>query len=392
MRRLFLMLLALLVGAAIWLPSLHFFFGRNMRNYVAEGTLPPKTRAIAARHLKFWQDKGARERELAQMRVINPEWDLMGRMFVVLALGNMACREPDKETEYLTVVDAIIEDTLRLEREKGVFYFLMPYAQDMPFVGKPPRSLFLDGEIALMVAARRLVEEKPDYKPLLDDRIETIIARMEKSRALAGESYPNECWLFCNTVAIAAIKLSDVLDGPRHEDFIRRWLDIAKRELLEPQTGLLYSTYTVDGGELEGPEGSSIWMAAHCLKLVDEEFARDQYQRAKKELGRSLLGFGYAREWPESYKGPIDVDSGPVIPGLGISPGSSGLALLGASAFHDTEFLRGLLTSLRFAGFPLERDGRLRFCASNQVGDAVVLYAMVFGPLWDKAQALEGKR
>jgi hypothetical protein len=212
---------------------------------------------------------------------------------------------------------------------------------------------------------------------------------MEESPVLGAESYPNECWIFCNTVAIAAIKLSDVLDGPRHEDFIERWIEIAKREMLDPETGLLYASYDVTGAPFQGPEGSSIWMAAHCLQLVDEEFARDQYERAKKELARSVLGFGYAREWPLSYKGPPDVDSGPVI--AGISTASSGLAFMGASAFDDTDYFRRLLASLGFAGFPLETDGRLQFCASNQVGDAVVLYAAVLGPLWDKARLLEEK-
>ena len=128
-------------------------------------------------------------------------------------------------------------------------------------------------------------------------------------------------------------------------------------------------------------------MAAHCLQLVDEEFACDQYQRAKKELAGSFLGFGYAREWPHSYLGPADVDSGPVI--LGISPASSGLGFMGAAAFNDTDYCRELLTSLRFGGFPLETEGRLQFCASNQVGDAVLMYAAVMGPVWDKVQPRE---
>ena len=387
MKRIFLVFLSLLIGAAIWLPCFHLLFRTDARTYRADGALPHKTRALAARHMALWQDTDFKDHELAQMRAINAEWDFMGRTFLVLSLANMALREPAREAEYLDVVDKIIADTLKLEEEEGLFHFLMAYAQDIPFVVQPPRSLFLDGEIALMMAARRLVEEKPEYKPLMTERIDTMIARMNESPALAAESYPNECWVFCNTVAIAVIKLGDILDGPRHKDFIDRWLEITKRELLDPETGLLYASYDVAGAPLQGPEGSSIWMAAHCLQLVDEEFACDQYQRAKKELGGSFWGFGYAREWPHSYLGPPDVDSGPVI--LGISPASSGLGFMGAAAFNDTDYCRQLLTSLRFGGFPVETNGRLQFCASNQVGDAVVLYGAVVGPLWEKAKAME---
>jgi hypothetical protein len=33
----------------------------------------------------------------------------------------------------------------------------------------------------------------------------------------------------------------------------------------------------------------------------------------------------------------------------------------------------------------------VRYCASNQVGDAVLLYASVLGPVWEKIQS-GGKR
>src|SRR6185437_13014071 len=123
---------------------------------------------------------------------------------------------------------------------------------------------------------------------------------------------------------------------------------------------------------------------------VDPAFAEDQYRRAKKELGRTVLGFGYAREWPASRPGATDVDSGPIVPGLDVSAGSSGLAFVGAGSFGDREYLEALLATLDLAAFPTEKDGRLRYCASNQVGDSIVLYGLSIGPLW---QALvEGRR
>jgi hypothetical protein len=108
-------------------------------------------------------------------------------------------------------------------------------------------------------------------------------------------------------------------------------------------------------------------------------------------LGGNVLGFGYAREWPGSWVGPMDVDSGPIVPVLEISAGSSGMALVGASAFGDRAYLAALLTSLNFGGFPIEEDGQLRYAASNQVGDAVMLYAMVLGPVWEEAEIRGGE-
>jgi hypothetical protein len=229
---------------------------------------------------------------------------------------------------------------------------------------------------------RRVVEEKREYQPLLEERVRLMIARMEQSPVLSAESYPDECWTFCNAVALAAIRMTDRLDGTDHTEFLARWVRVAKEKLVHPATGMLVSSYRLDGTPLDGPEGSSIWMSIHALSLVDEGFAQDQYRRARKELGRTVAGFGFSREWPPGFKGLMDVDSGLVVPFLEASPGASGLALVGAATFEDLDYLRALHASLDFAAFPRERDGELSYCASNQVGDAVLLYSTVLGPMW----------
>ena len=130
-------------------------------------------------------------------------------------------------------------------------------------------------------------------------------------------------------------------------------------------------------------------MVAHSLQLLDEDFARDQYQRARKELGEITLGFGYAHEWPQSWKSEANIDSGPIIPGFEISAGSSGMAFIGAASFGDERFLTSLAATLDFAAFPSRTHGRLKYCASNQVGDAALLYAATLGPLWQKVKTGE---
>jgi hypothetical protein len=192
--------------------------------------------------------------------------------------------------------------------------------------------------------------------------------------------------MFDHCVALDAIKMADYLDGSDHSALIRGWIAMARKKLVDPKSGLLISSFNTDGTPLDGPEGSSIWMVAHSLQLLDEDFARDQYRRARKELGEITLGFGYAHEWPKSWKGETDVDSGPIIPWFEISAGSSGMAFIGASTFDDGKFLASLAATLDFAGFPSRTRGRLKYCASNQVGDAALLYAATLGPLWQKVK------
>lgn len=378
--------LALVIATAIWIPCLHLFFAREADNFHKPAGLSPKAEQLAARHLQLWTEPALREKEVAKMRGSNAEWDFMGRTFLVWSLAEMSLRNPAAKQDYLKVMDQIIEETLRLEKERGMYFFLMPYARTHPYLMQPARSQFLDGEIAMMLAERRIVEEKPEYKPLLHERVDLILKRMKEGPVLSTESYPDECWMFDNVASLVAIRMTDHLDGGDHSEFIQRWLQMAKAKLTDPKTGILISSYTFKGDPLDGPEGSSIWMVAHCLRLLDEDFARDQYARARKELGRGLAGFAWSREWPASWKGQMDIDSGPVIPVLEISAGASGMAFIGASSFADDAYLSSLAATLDFSAFPSRKEGRLKYCASNQVGDSALLYAAVLGPLWDKVK------
>ena len=126
---------SLAVGSAIWLPMLSLLYRSDPTPYFRNnGPVAPKARMLAAYHLKLWTDPALREREISKMRGANAEWDFMGRTFLVLALANMALREPAAQETYLKVADDIIDETLRLEREKGLHFFLMPYARRTPFV------------------------------------------------------------------------------------------------------------------------------------------------------------------------------------------------------------------------------------------------------------------
>jgi len=381
--------IALLIAALIWISCLGRYYHPNPADYRVETGIAPKAHALAARHLAIWMDEATRNRELARMFEVNPEWDFMSRTFFVLALANMALRDPAMQSQALEIIDTIIDNTLRIERERGLYHFLMGYSKDSPWVMQPARSQFVDGEIAIMLAARRMVAEKPEYRAPLAERIAVMIGRMEQSPVLLAESYPDECWLFCNAVGLAAIRMSDALDGTDHSAFLKTWIATAKTKLLDPQTGLLIAAATVRGTPApagEHPEGSTIWLVNHMLQLIDPDFAADQYRRARLELGRSIAGFGYAREWPAMYPTQPDIDSGPIVPLLNASAGSSGLAMIGAAAFGDADYFTRLLASLNFAAFPVEENGQLKYLASNPVGDAVMLYAMVLGPLWAEVE------
>lgn len=381
-------LACLALAAVLWLPLLPKFFAGDVAAFRSDKALSPQSRALAERHLALWRDPVRRTAEVDKMRKSNAEWDFMGRTFLVLSLTSMALVEPERTAEVVAIADQILADTLEREATAGMFFFLMPYARAAPFVVQPPRSQFIDGEIALMLGCRLLLAPGTREAALLRGRVDGMVGRMRAAPTLCLESYPDECWTFCNAIALLAIRISDRLDGRDHGDFFRAWLAAAKAKLIHPATGLLVSSFKYDGTPLDGPEGSSIFLDAVCLAAIDPPFARDQYARAKRELSRDFFGIGYAQEWPASWTGRQDIDSGPILPGFNLSAGASGFALLGAAAFGDDEYLARLLTALNYGAFPVERNGALKYCASNQVGDSVLLFAAVCRPFF--AQFAQG--
>ncbi|HJL15151.1 MAG TPA: hypothetical protein RMH99_05820 [Sandaracinaceae bacterium LLY-WYZ-13_1] len=370
--------LGTLLAAAVWVPSLHLFFDAD----ASEAGRTRVRETLRETQLALWEDEAARASVLARMRGTNAEWDFMGRTFLVLALANDALAHPARRVRDLAVMDRILEETLRLERERGQAHFLMDYVHAGRFVDPSGRSVFVDGEIALMLAARQRVARSERWRGPLARRVAHIEAQMRRGPVTSAESYPDECWTFCNTLALAAVRTSDAVTGEDHGALLGAWVASARAHLIDPDTGMLVSSYRRDGTHLDGPEGSSVFMAAHALQVIDPAFAAEQYALARRHLGADLAGFAWAREWPDGWRGPPDVDSGPVVPLVDASAGASGMALLGAAAFDDGAYRRGLHRSLGLAAFPIRDGGGLRYAASNQVGDAVLLYALSQGPLW----------
>jgi len=321
--------------------------------------------------------------ESPEERARNPEWALMADLFSVLAWSNAALADPSRTEAALERIDRTLAATLQLEAEQGQFALLLPYARSGRFRDPAGRSLFVDGEVAMMLAARLALAPDPAMEAELRRRVSWIETSMGRGPVRSAESYPDECWTFCNTTALAALLLADRVLQTDHRPLADAWVAAAKRHLVDPSTGLLVSSYTWDGTVLDGPEGSSIFMAAHNLLLIDPDFARAQYDAAHDQLARDALGFAWAREWPSGTPWRMDVDSGIVVPLLDASPGASGLALLGAAAFEDEDTRDALLRSMELAAVPTEGPGGARwYAAAGRIGNAVAAYAFHFGPLW----------
>lgn len=372
--------LATALATLAWIPCLGAIFSEE----------PRVLGAALARGQRTLLGSPQLQRERAAMRQANPEYDFMGRTFAGLTFANQALADRGRRRQWLAALDDVIDTTSREAGAGTGRRFLMSYVNHAPFRDPDARSLFIDGELALLLAARQLIEPDPRHEAPLRARIGRVLATMQAGPVLSGESYPDECWTFCNTTALAAVRLYDAGTGEDHSAFLRAWVQMARARLIDPSTGMLVSSYTYAGEHRDVAEGSTLWLVAYNLLLIDPKFAREQYALGKQRFGHSLGGFGWASEW--STAGHLsDVDSGPVIPVLDISPASSGLALVAAAGFGDAHFLGQLTRSLNFSALPTEVGDGMRLALGNQVANAVFAYAFTLGPLWKRAGSIDAR-
>ncbi len=391
----------LVLSTCAWVPCAHLFFHPR--------TADDDTATITTLRTKVAANDVS---DFSRMRRDNPEWDLMGRLYLGLALANRAMAQTgsdegrDEAARDVGALDALLADTESELSRGGQGTFMLPYKDARPWVSTEGRSVFVDGEVLLLQSARALAAHEPPAESA-KVRAAAITRAMKDSPTLSAESYPDEAWTFCNTTGLAALAAFDAASAEagvpggaetarEHDALAASWVSMAKVRLTDPGTGLLITSYTRDGRVLQGPEGSSLFMVAHSLRFVDDALARDQYARTKAALIHEVAGFAYAEEWPAvpGAAPRADIDSGPIVPIFHASAGASGLSILSAHAFEDHVTASALERSLSFVGFPEhDGDGRAtRYLAGNPLGDALIVYARSFGPLLQRVSAYKATR
>lgn len=343
----------------------------------------PDPHAWEAQVVYPWLRSTGAPAAFTDLRRLNPEYDFMARTFTVLALADRALRAGGDDPEAVAVMDAILEDTLAEDAAAGPETWLLPYGRHGGWVADRG-SLFVDGELLVMLGARRLVaDDDARWALAFDAREAAVVAHLTGPTAPFAESYPNEGWLFCHGMALVGLRMAEALDGADHGALLDAVVAGLVSSHTDPETGLLRSSFAMDGAAGDGPEGSSLWFATVALRLVDPAVAESQYAGARGALGRTFLGWGYSREWPVGAAAVIDVDSGPLVPVLQASPSASGLAIAASAAAGDRDWHRQLTGALGAAEVSMAVLPPLREVADNPVGQAVVLWGLGFGPTWE---------
>lgn len=273
-----------------------------------------------------------------EMQTIYPE----GFMFINALYGLGWCsfieHLPDSSPIYEEGIEEISNAVHKVFSEKATYIFdeSLHLKYGAFYMGW---STYLLGEkLRIQNPSRRNVKELALFKK----RCRMIAYALDTQKSPYLESYQGSAWPADGVLAVSALNTDNKYLKGNHQEVVRGWLNKVKQHL-DPNTMLIpHSVDALTGETLQGARGCSQSLMLNFLYNLDPSFANQQFVKYKDLFLDKTLGLYGVREYPKATFGLGDIDSGPVILGIGGAAsivGQRTMGLYGSSDMFDE--LRG---------------------------------------------------
>ncbi len=178
------------------------------------------------------------------------------------------------------------------------------------------------------------------------------------------ESYENQTWAADNVLCLASLRnYKRLTQSDDYEPTVIAWLSKIKTHL-DSNYQLVPHFYDLKKEKgIAEPRGSSQSLM-NCFWIeLDSAFAKKQFDIYKKEFLSQRLGFKAVREYPQQIDKQGDIDSGPVIWGIGAAASVVGVRALASNG--DTKNATQLSHSIECFGFPSTDTDAKKYLGAN---------------------------
>jgi hypothetical protein len=316
------------------------------------------------------------------------EWLFGSSMMAAAGLAQVALEHPELADRY----DEPLARAIHRLLEPRASEFTRDAWNDEPLEdldGKPDHAAHL-GYLNFALGLHRLVDAASPHADL-NERISRALAD-KLARAPLGllATYPGEVYPVDNAAVVASLVLRDRAAGRSdHAALAAAFGQRLSRDYVDPTTGLLAQYVDAVTGARGAARGSGTLLAVYFLSFADRELSGALWASARRELEASRLGFGAMAEYPVGAPGSPDIDSGPVVLGLGVS--ATGFALAGARIHGDEALYAKLWATTQLFGAPHDAAGVRTHVTGGPLGDAILL-AMATAPRATTARATAAER
>lgn len=300
------------------------------------------------------------------------EWALYSCSMLTSALANTAELYPETREKAVSTIDSLIR--IVKSPTLSLYDFLRWGEEPLESLDGDKSHVSYLSHLAWMIGNYRRLSGDDKYDNLHDSLCATMNRRILHSPILNLPTYPDEP-IYVPDMMVAIVALSDYnrLNDGKYAMTVKRWLEKAKNEWCDVETGLLASFLDENGKPIGEVKGSYSALNCYYLTLLDDECAGEQYDRLKKHFRQNFPVSGIKEYHDRSCLFGNDIDAGPII--LNLSPSGTAFAIGSATYMGDDDFRRQLLKTAEIAGHTVKWNGRRHYLLANiaLVGEAITL-------------------
>jgi hypothetical protein len=275
-------------------------------------------------------------------------------------LLNLATLDPARRSELAPLAAELVRRALHPR--------VSPYGRSPEHVTLDDHNLYLS-HLDLVLGAYRVLSGDSHYDALHDRVTRHLVARTLVDGDFHARSYPGSGkWTADQTVTLAAIALYDLGHGtilaPPLVDGFRRMM----RAHVDRATDLYVSSISA-GATSKIPRGCAVSWSTYYLMQFAPDLAAAQYAAYRRAFARDVLGLGGFREWPADRARGMDVDSGPIVFGVGMA--ATGFGLGAARVVGDAGTYATIARTAAVFGLPIGLGTRSSLLAP-MLGEAIL--------------------
>ena len=299
------------------------------------------------------------------------EWAIYSCSMTCKALANIAALYP--QNVYKEQIARIISIAMSVEI-RG--YDAERWDED-PFKGLNGNVSHLSyySHLAWMIGEYKLLYNDNQFDALYHSLCRAMYRRISDSPILNIPTYPFEqIYIPDMLVAIVALNIYSKIYHGKYQDLVQKWINTAKREWMDQETGLLASLMSIGGTISPMIKGSYSALNCYYLSLIDTDFAKQQFQILKKYFKQTLPFIAGIKEYhTKKCLFGLDIDAGPIV--FGLSPSGTGFAIGTATMCNDKKFRKQILRTAEIAGSTVSYNGKSHYLLANVVlvGEAIIL-------------------
>ncbi len=317
---------------------------------------------LQLRHLKKEIDAGAAN----EMQRIYPEGFVFLHSLYALAWCDLLKDIDTNSSLFEEGFQEVSRSCSRINSEEGriIFSEYQPLGYGAFYVGW--NTYVLGRKLNL---SKRNTTDIADFKRGCE-KIDEFIRTSETPYA---SSYRDSAWPADMMLCIASLSLHDQMFGSTYKQVIDSWLKKIKSRL--DKNGLIpHSVDPQSGNSLQSARGSSQSLMLIFLDDIDPPFAKKQFEIYNKLFVSSRFGLPCIYEYPRGEWGMGDIDSGPVILGVGGAASIVGMRTL--ATFKQEERAIGIRNGIEAFGLSWKNENEKSYLFGTlPIADAFITWA-----------------